>query len=250
VATGAVLFYLSLLVLIVAYKWAVFGRLKTSATSLMKNEYIEYHNYQVYLYLLTAHILRQLQGTALANAVLRILGARVPWSVHIESVSFYDTDLLEIGDGSVLDTCWCLGHKLEFRDGAPTMVFAKCKTGAAVVLQPGSIVWAEDVIPDGVTLTARSQILSSTASDLCPNHVLSGVPAIAVPELQAAPVRVSARPPHHDAGGSSPETGIGLTTLGLQPSTDLKYANVPTDQQTAAQQDQQRAAQQDQQTAA
>lgn len=187
VATGAILFYLSLAGVIVAYKWAIFGRFRPHTSVVENNAYTEYHNYQVYSWWLAAHCIRQLQGTLLVNGALRMLGSSVPWSVHIQTNTFYEPDLLNIGHGSVIDTCTLLGHKFEIRDGAPTMVFASCTVGESVVLQPGSLVWAEDMIPTGATLGARSQILSSAAPDHRQNEMLLGVPATAVREMQQEP---------------------------------------------------------------
>ncbi|HSV22597.1 MAG TPA: Pls/PosA family non-ribosomal peptide synthetase [Xanthobacteraceae bacterium] len=99
------------LVLVLAVKWLVIGRIVPGIYRLHSADYLRYW-FLNYLLNNTRHMALALYATLFFPKFLRLLGAKIGRSVEISTAMHIVPDLLEIGEGSFLaDACVVGGHK-------------------------------------------------------------------------------------------------------------------------------------------
>jgi len=102
--------------------------------------------------------------------------AAIAWNAWLETSSFYEHDLIVIGEHVVANGQIILGHKLEITpQGLRVMTFGNCTLNHGTIVLPGSVVWAGDTIPAWATLGSGSKITSGSKHP--EGAVLMGVPA-------------------------------------------------------------------------
>src|SRR5262249_31167260 len=100
------------LVLVLAVKWLVIGRIVPGIYRLHSTDYLRYW-FLNYLLNNTRHMALALYATLFFPKFLRLLGAKIGRSVEISTAMHILPDLLEIGEGSFLaDACVVGGHKM------------------------------------------------------------------------------------------------------------------------------------------
>ena len=137
-AAAGVLAFPALLLVAVAAKWALLGRVRPGSHPLWGGYYLRWWLVQS---LVTALHLRDLGGTPLLPFALRLFGVRIGRDVHFRTDQIAAFDLVSIGDGATVDEHASLlgdevsGGRLVI---APISVGRDGFVGTRSVLSPGS----------------------------------------------------------------------------------------------------------------
>ena len=172
-----------LLLLAIAAKWILIGRIKPGHHPLWGLYYVRFWLVRGLLSLVP---LDYLAGTPLLPAVFRLLGARIGRDVHLGTDNLAAFDLISIGDGACVDDdASLLGYSVEdgeLRIGSVT-VGRGCFVGVRSVLGEGS------VLEDGARLDDLS--LLDRGATIPAGESWAGSPARRVrpPDLAAPPAR-------------------------------------------------------------
>jgi non-ribosomal peptide synthetase-like protein len=147
-ALSALLVFPTLVLVTVAVKWLLLGRLRPGRHPLWGVYYLRWWLAQT---LVSALHLDYLGGTPLLPFVYRLLGARIGKDVHLTTDRLAAFDLISIGDGACVDDhASVLGYTVE--DGelivGPVRIGRGCFVGTRAVLSEGSVMEDEARLED------------------------------------------------------------------------------------------------------
>ena len=160
---------------VAAVKWLTVGRYRPFAHPVWSPFVwrLEFVN-ALYEFFAIDMILDALQGTPFIAWYLRLLGARIGRDTCINTVGFVEWDLVEIGDGAVLDEdCVLQTHLFEDRvlKGSHIRIGARCEVGQDSVilydtaLEDGARIGSLSLVMKGESVTAGRQWVGSPISD-------------------------------------------------------------------------------------
>ncbi|WP_084269904.1 Pls/PosA family non-ribosomal peptide synthetase [Patulibacter minatonensis] len=143
--------------LTVAAKWLLMGRYAPGDHPLWsffvwRDEFVNSAQEQ----LAGAWLMSSAIGTPLMSVYLRLLGARVGRGVWCETMALTEFDLVDLGDGSVVNRRACVETHL-FHDRV--MKIGPSTLGRGSTIGPGSAVLPDTTIGDGTTIGGRSVVL-------------------------------------------------------------------------------------------
>jgi non-ribosomal peptide synthetase-like protein len=141
----------------VAIKWLLMGRYAPGDRPLWsffvwRDEFVNSAQEQ----LAGAWLMSSAIGTPLMSLYLRLLGARVGRGVWCETMALTEFDLVDLGDGSVVNRRACVETHL-FHDRV--MKIGPSTLGRGATIGPGSAVLPDTTIGDGTTIGGRSVVL-------------------------------------------------------------------------------------------
>ncbi len=154
-AASAMAVFPLLLLITVATKWAVLGRIRAGRHRLWGGYYLRFWFVRNLIAALPLYFLR---GTPLLPFVYRLLGARIGKDVHLETEDLAAFDLISIGDGtSVDDKASLFGRTVEERElvVGPVQIGRNCIVGARAALseytamQDGARLEDQSLLPRG-----------------------------------------------------------------------------------------------------
>lgn len=149
---------------VVPVKWMVMGRFRPFQAPLWSAYLwrLEFVN-ALFEFMATPIGLETLQGTPILAWYLRLLGCRIGRGVYIDTTGFIEFDLVEVGDGAILNRdCILQTHLYEDRvmKGAELRIGANCEIGTQSIvlyeaeLKPGARLGALSLVMKGEVLPA------------------------------------------------------------------------------------------------
>ncbi|HLF34680.1 MAG TPA: Pls/PosA family non-ribosomal peptide synthetase [Cyclobacteriaceae bacterium] len=135
---SVVVTYPALILLAVAAKWCILGKLKPGRHKLWGWFYIRWWFVQNIIHSIR---LDYLEGTTILPNIYRLLGMKIGRNVHIETNRFSAFDLISIGDGSSIDEdASVLGYSVKngFLYLKPVIIGKDCFVGARSVISEGT----------------------------------------------------------------------------------------------------------------
>jgi non-ribosomal peptide synthetase-like protein len=150
--------YPAVILLAVASKWILLGRIKPGRYKLWGWFYLRWWFVEKLVHALG---LSHLAGTPLLPVVYRLLGMRVGKDVHLETDHFLAYDMITIGDGSSIDENASVpGYSV--KDGylivAPVFIGRNCFVGTRAVVAENTVMEDEARLDDLSLLPAGSRI--------------------------------------------------------------------------------------------
>lgn len=122
-----------------------------------------YRDYQIMSLEIASFLMYFLRGSRLANFYMQFWGARCDSDAFVNTVYFYEAPLITIEKNAVIDDNNInIAHVLSLG----RLVFRRKVVGAGAILHPAAVTWAGDVVPEGVILGPRAQMLQSQEEDL------------------------------------------------------------------------------------
>ena len=145
---GAMAVYPLLILVAVAAKWLVLGKVRAGRHPLWGGYYVRWWFVQS---LMSALHLESLAGTPLLPLVYRLLGVRVGKDVHLETARLAAFDLISIGDGACVDVnASVLGYAIE--QGklivGPVQIGRDCFVGTRSILSDHTLLEDEARLED------------------------------------------------------------------------------------------------------
>ncbi len=201
---SAIAIFPTLLILGIAAKWLILGRIRPGRYALWGGYYLRWWFVQA---LLSSVPLDYLVGTPLLPLVYRLLGARIGKNVHLETENIDDFDLVSVGDNATIDEdASLLCHSVE--NGQ--LILGHVRVGKGCFVGQRSVLRDGTVMEEGARLEDLS--LLPRGARIPHGETWAGSPARYVPKAEVSiPVPIIAN--HRAPRGISLVYGVLVLLL-------------------------------------